>query len=58
MSTGLEIPDFLTHLLNVYQEKPLGEANEAASPSNCLRKKKKKLLRLPFRTFWIVVVLI
>ena len=34
MSTGLEIPDFLTHLLNVYQEKPLGEVNATASPSN------------------------
>ena len=34
MYTGLEIPDFLTHLLNMYQEKPLGEVNAETSPSH------------------------
>ena len=34
MSTGLEIPDFLVHLLNMYQEQQLGAMNEEPTPSH------------------------
>ena len=33
MSTGLEVPELLTHLLTVYQGKGLGEAGAEASDS-------------------------